>query len=208
MVATQTICRYGLGLVFTPADVGQLDPEVIDYSGWWTNPELQPLGYIALENMSLSNLLNRCKNIFNLLQRWQKAPLLQIAVSMGIKKGDLASFGSVKLIATVCQLAQIAKDSGLNLVTDRLLIAPTWDTKTELAVLTPIFKLNGIRIMEAHSLSGGLSPELVEAFTAFGIDPQQHIGGWGLALDTIFDKTIDSLKALHGLLQSAAHAHG
>ena len=209
MAVSQTLALIAeeLGLVFTPGDIGQLDREVIDYRGWWTNPELKPLGRVASERMSLSELLNRSKTIFNLLQRWQKAPLLQIAVSMGIRKSDVSSFGSVKLVATICQLAQIAKDSGLDFVTDRQLIVANWGTKTELAVLTPIFKLNGIRIMEAHSLSGGLSPELVEAFTALGIDPQQHIGGWGLALDSIFDKTIDSLKALHGLLQSAAHAH-
>jgi len=209
MAVNQSLAQIAeeLELVFTPANIGQLDREVIDYRGWWTNPELKPLGYVALEKMSLSDLLSRSKNIFNLFQRWQKAPLLQIAVSVGIKKSDVSSFGSVKLVATICQLAQIAKDSGLDLVTDRQLIAPNWDTKTELDVLTPIFKLNGIRIMEAHSLSGGLSQELIAAFAAFGIDPQQYIGGWGRALDSICDKTIDSLKAIDGLLQCAMNAH-
>jgi hypothetical protein len=97
--------------------------------------------------------------------------------------------------------------SGLDLVTDKQLIAPSWNAKIELDVLTPIFKLNGIRIMEAHSLSGGLSTELTEGFAAFGIDPQQYVQGWGLALDSIYDKTIGSLKAINALLQSAMGNH-
>jgi hypothetical protein len=209
MAVNQALAKIAevLGLVFNPADIGQLDPEVIDYSGWWTNQELKPLGHVAPEKMSVSDLLSRSKNIFNLLQRWQKAPLLQIAVSMGIKKSEVSSLGSVKLVATICQLGQLAKESGLNLVTDRQLITPTWDTKTELDIFIPIFKLNGIRIMDAHSLSGGLSTELIEALAAFKIDPQQYVGGWGHALDSIYDETIQSLKAINGLLQSAIHAH-
>ncbi|MDE1161995.1 MAG: hypothetical protein PW792_08620 [Acidobacteriaceae bacterium] len=203
MAVNQTLAQIAenLGLVFTPTDLGQLGLEEINYCGWWTNPELKALGYTALEKMPLSELLSRTKDIFNLLQRWQKAPLLQIAVSLGVKKNDIANFQSLKLIATVCQLAQIAKDSGLNLVADRQLIAPSWDSKVELGVLTPIFKLNGLRIMEAHSLAGGISNQLIEALALFGIDPQQHMQGWGLALDMIFDRTIDSLRKINTLFK-------
>jgi hypothetical protein len=117
--------------VFTQEDIGQYDSANAKYRGWWTFPELKPLGHVALETMPFSDLLDRSKEIFNLLQRWQKAPLLQIAVALGLKKSDVKDFGSLRLVATICQLAQLVIDSGLDLIVDKDSLNSAWDPKVE-----------------------------------------------------------------------------
>lgn len=107
------------GLVFTKEATGLFDSAKVKYRGWRGNPEFKPLGHVTIETMSLSDLLDRSKKIFNLFQRWQKAPLLQIAVSLGLKKADISGFASLRLAATICKLAQLAVDSGLDLIEDK-----------------------------------------------------------------------------------------
>jgi hypothetical protein len=41
---------------------------------------------------------------------------------------------------------------------------------------------------------------MIETLKAFGIDHQQHVSGWGGALDKIFDTVITSLTAMKQLL--------
>ena len=192
-----------LDLVFTQENIGQFETAKVKYRGWWTHPEFKPLGHVVPEAMPLSDLLDRSKEIFNLLQRWQKAPLLQIAVNLGLKKADISGFASLKLAATICQLAQLAVDSGLDLVEDKDSLASQWDAKVELDPLRPLFKLNGLRIADAHSLSGTVSGDLVQALNVFGIDSKQYVSGWGGALDKIYDTVIASLTSMTELLVAA-----
>jgi hypothetical protein len=190
---TLALVSEHLGLVFTQQDIGQFDSAQVAYHGWWTLPEFKALGHVALETMPLIDLLDRSKEIFNLLQRWQKAPLLQIAVTLGLKRADVKELQSLKLVAAICQVAQLAVDSGLDLVEDKNSLVPQWDPKVELDPLKPLFKLNGLRIADAHSLTGTTSPDLQQALNAFGIDTKQYVSGWGSALDKIYDKVIASL---------------
>jgi len=150
--------------------------------------------------MPLTDLLDRSKDIFNLLQRWQKPPLLQIAVTLGLKRADVKELQSLKLVAAICQLAQLAVDSGLDLVKDKNSLVPQWDPKVELDPLKPLFKLNGLRIADAHSLTGTISPDLQQALNVFGVDAKQYVSGWGGALDKIYDKVIASLTDLRKLI--------
>jgi hypothetical protein len=186
--------------VASQEDIGQFDSEKVKYRGWWTHPEFKSLGHVALETMPFADLLDRSKDIFNLLQRLQKSPLLQMALNLGLKKDDVKGFQSLKLVGTICQLAQLAVDSGLDLIQDKASIAAQWDAKVELDPLRPLFKLNGLRVADAHSLSASMSQEMIETLKVFGIDHQQHISGWGGALDKIFDTVIASLTAMKQLL--------
>jgi hypothetical protein len=131
--------------------------------------------------------------------RWSDA-YLQMAVSLGLRKDDIKAFQNLKLVGTICQLAQLAVDSGLDLIQDRASIAAQWDAKVELDPLRPLFKLNGLRVADAHSLSASMSQEMIETLKVFGIDHQQHVSGWGGALDKIFDTVITSLTAVNQLL--------
>jgi hypothetical protein len=189
-----------LGLLAPQEDIGQCDSEEVKYRGWWTHPEFKSLGHGALETMPFADLLDRSKDIFNLQQRLQKSPLLQMAVNLGLRKDDVKGFQSLKLVGTICQLAQLAVDSGLDLIQDRASIAAQWDAKVELDPLRPLFKLNGLRVADAHSLSASISQEMIEARKVFGVDHQQYVSGWGGALDRIFDTVIPSLTAVKQLL--------
>ena len=190
-----------LGLVFTQQNIGQYDEATVRYRGWWTFSALKPLGYVAHETMPFSDLLDRSKKIFNFLQRWQKGPLLQIAVNLGLKKSVVTDFGSLILVGTICQLAQLAVDAGLDLVADRALLPSMWDPKLELDLLRPLFKLNELRIADAHSLG---TAELVHTLNIFGVDSKQYVSGWGGALDKIYDTVIVSLNGMRALIVAAS----
>lgn len=197
---TLALVSDSLGLVFTAKDIGQFASAEVKYQGWWRLPEFRGLGNVALETMPISDLLDRSKEIFNLLQRWQKAPLLQVAVTLGLKKADVKDLQSLRLVATICQLAQIAVDSGLDLIVDKDSLVLQWDPKVELSPLKPLFKLNGLRIADAHSLGSTISSDLQQALNAFGIDTNQYVSGWGCALDKIYDTVIGSLTDLRKLI--------
>jgi len=124
-----------LGLVASQEDIGQFDSQKVKYRGWWSHPEFKSLGHVALETMPFADLLDRSKDIFNLLQRLQKSPLLQMAVNLGLKKDEVKGFQSLKLVGTICQLAQLAVDSGFDLIQDKASIAAQWDAKVELEPL-------------------------------------------------------------------------
>lgn len=199
---TETLASVAehLGLVFSQQDIGQFDTTQVKYRGWWMFPEFKALGRVALETMPFSDLLDRSKDIFNLLQRLQKPPLLQIAVNLGLKKADVKEFQSLKLLAAICQMAQLAVDTGLDLIQDKDSVAAQWDTKVELDPLRPLFKLNALRIADAHSLSRTMSTEMAQTLDAFGIDINQYVSGWGGALDKILDTVTASLTAIKQLL--------
>jgi hypothetical protein len=65
-----------------------------------------------------------------------------------------------------------------------------------------LFALNVLRQADAHT-SSSIDPKNQAAQLAvFGIDPDKYKGGWGLALDLVYDTTTESLRRATELLQS------
>src|SRR5882724_6975206 len=189
-----------LGLVFTQEDISQFSAKEVKYRGWWTFATLKPIGYVIPLAMPFSDFLARCKDLFAVLDCFRKSPLLQTVVKLGLEKQKVSSFESLKLLSTICQLAKLAGEQGLNLIDDSPQAAAQWDATATIDELKPLFALYGLRIASAHNL---LNEDVRKALDVFDIDDGACHNGWGLALDRVYDDVIKSLQSLNKLIAQA-----
>ena len=203
---TQTISRLSMvmGLKFTQEQICRYDSVKVDYSGWWTFDGLRTFGNVILLAMTKPAFLERCKNIFSVIDDLQPAPLRGMSVGLGLSKELLKDFKSLKLLSSITQLARIAVDLGFNLVNDAPAIAANWVANTSTPKeLESVFALQVLRVSGAHNISKAKRAEYLDALKTFGITEKQCAGGWGLALDIVYDRLITDFKALSQLLTDA-----
>jgi hypothetical protein len=197
-----------LKLAFAQEDISQLNAKEIAYNGWWKFPDLRRLGRVIPLSLSFQDFLSRCKDLFEIIGGLKKSPFLQTVVELGLKKDQkvgsgkepLGKFESLKLAATLCQLAQICIDSGYNLIDDRALVVEEWNSEAKLPEFAPLFALNGLRIASAHNV---LDEKVETNLEVFGIDPAMCHNGWGQALDRIYDQLVASLRSATKLIRQS-----
>jgi len=113
-----------LGAGFTQEDIGSLVAEDLTYSGWWSHPVVKPLTAIAKISSSRDEFLARAVSLFQLLENLKQASLRNLVLKLGIEKDKVHDFGSLKLLATLCQLSHLAAEHGHKLLEDRDSPAP------------------------------------------------------------------------------------
>lgn len=132
------------------------------------------------------------------------APLHHLSIRLGIDKGEVEDFASLKLLATICQLATIAKNGGFNVVSDAPSVSKKWDANLKINEFEPLFALNKLRTVDSHVRTSSTATKTKEALTVFGIDETKCATGWGQALDTIYDRMTESLNDIGDLIVSAS----
>src|SRR6266849_1432271 len=193
-----------IGLPCTQEEVGQFKTDDIKYRGWWVIPDFKALGHTIPDNLSFATFLSRCKDVAKLLENLRPAPLRNILIELGLKKDDIKEFRPIRLLATLSQLATISHDEGLDLISDRGQISPKWNASAILPNVTPLFELLTLRTMDAHKASSSDTAKLADALKVFDVDETQCVGGWGLALDRVYDKSASSLDAINSLIDQSA----
>jgi hypothetical protein len=191
------------GLSFTQEDIGQFSAAEIEYKGWWTFPSLKSLGQVIPLTLALPDFLDRCTEVFKLLENLRPAPLRQVLIRLGLPKENIAQFGGVKLLGTLSQLATISTENGFDLVSDCTHVAATWDTTRIIPESKTLFALNTLRTADAHVPSTSTSTKISEALETLGIDETQCRAGWGKALDQVYDQTAWSLEEIDKLVRGA-----
>ena len=139
---------------------------------------------------------------FRLLENIKPAPLRALLIHLGIKKDAIRDFGSIKLLATLFQLANIVERSGLGLVSEFEQVHSQWDATVELLELKPLFALNSLRTREVHSNSASTPARVRKALTTFGIDEWECVTGWGKALDLVYDLLGSSMSDMVNSLRA------
>lgn len=198
--ALEELSNY-LGAGFTQKDIGSLDTNDVDYVGWWTVPALKSLGLVARPNASREQYLARTISVFQLLENLREAPLRNLALALGVPKEKTTGMKSLKLLATVCQLAVIAEEHGYHLVADAQEVVKFWNADAKLGMLNAIFALNALRICAAHAPGLDQEQKIADASAVFGTDVTAMQGGWGRAIDNIYDLLAKDLVAIAGLLE-------
>jgi hypothetical protein len=154
--------------------------------------------------MTRTAFLERCKTLFSVFDDLQQAPLRKMAIALGLDKDRLIEFKSMKLLSCTCQLAHLGWDAGFNIIDDSAAIVANWTPKTPVPQeLESLFAVQVLRVSGAHNLSKDKKAEYLAALQTFGIKEKQCAGGWGLALDKVYDRLIDDFKALNELIIKA-----
>ncbi len=128
----------------------------------------------------------------------KQAPLERNAMvlKLGLDKKLIAEFKSLKLLATLCQLATICKTAGHRWPADAGHVVGDWDKEKRIAVLQRLFAVNQLRQKATHRTGTGFAGSLAGDLGAFGIEPAAQAAGWGRAVDTLYDGLIDDFNAI------------
>lgn len=203
---TQTISELSASVGFhvSQEEICKYDSVKVDYNGWWKFEGLKPFGNVIPLGMTRAAFLERCKNIFSVVDDLQQGPLRKMAIALGLDKDLLTSFKSLKLLSCLCQMSQIANDAGFNLVDDSKAVAANWTTKSLVPKeLDSLFAVQVLRVSGAHNLSKDKTADYRAALQVFGITEKHCAGGWGRAMDEIYDRLIIDLRALNALIIKA-----
>ncbi len=201
----RTLCEVSdaVGQSFTEEDIGQYSLQKIEYSGWWTFPNLNALGNVVPLTLPWPDFTDRCTDVFKLLENLRPAPLLHVLIRLGLPKDRISKFGNLKLLQSLSQLAALAKENGLNLVSDCTQLASTWDPARVITECRPLFALYALRVADAHNPSARARDNISEALDVFGIDQKECRTGWGKALDLVYDRSTLSLDETEKLIRAA-----
>jgi hypothetical protein len=193
-----------LRLSFSQEDIGSSSLEQVNYSGWWTLLVAAPLGHVVPICASGDDFVERAVRLFKLLECLKPAPLRNALKALGVPRETVAQPGALKLLASLAQLADVAVAEDLNLVDDAASIVERWNPETRLDVMKRVFSLNALRVAGAHAPGAGQQARIDGALEAFGIDPRSTAGGWGYAIDALYDGLASDLAALTELLAVAS----
>ncbi|TIL47987.1 hypothetical protein [Mesorhizobium sp.] len=202
---TDRIARHLLELGDLLADLGgrigvdveaeavvHLSRERIIADQWRPYPELRRLARVAPLNMTQSAFLTRCKALNELLARMPQRPLKRMLRFCGCPANDLKELRTFRLLQALLSFLQEANARGDDW--EALAgIAQEVDWRADNPAWVPLLKLNRLRNAEAHEDFG----EMRAALEVMGFDTALLNGGYGLALDYVFDKCAEALSTLN-----------
>lgn len=186
---------------FSQEEFGGLASADVAYSGWWTLEVMKPISYVVRPDASEQQFLGRVVSIFKLVEMLKPAPIRNIALKIGVPAKKLSGFGSLKLLAVLCQLCETANSEGLDISSDSVQVVEAWNSDSRLQPFVSIFALNMLRDLASHASSGARDRELAKQAELVGIDVSDTRSGWGLAIDRLFDHLIDDLNKIATILK-------
>jgi hypothetical protein len=76
-----------------------------------------------------------------------------------------------------------------------------WDTTQIIPELKSLFAVNALRQQAAHTPSTARDFEIGKSLKVFGIGVAAQAGGWGYAIDTLYDQLTADLNKISALLE-------
>lgn len=192
-----------VGLDFTQEEIGSLTTHEVHYSGWWRLEVMKPLTNVVRLTANRDEFLNRAVSLFKLLELLKPAPLRNTLLEIGIPREQMKDLATLRLLATLCQFVAQAKEHGFDPIADAEHVVPSLDVARPLPVFKRIFALNSLRVAAAHNPGNDKERKISDAAMAFGIDIAAMAGGWGCAIDCMYDGLAADLDEVANLLRSA-----
>ena len=186
-----------LGFVFEDSDIIIFSRQNVDYHGWWRIKELEPLARRAPLDMTRDQFLDRCKTLYKVFESLKEKPLRRLLIKIGVQEEHIKDFRANKLLATIIQLCCISHESGLTLNSNGDEIVARWDPSLNVDALDALFALVELRNASGHRLGSDEERRVHDALEKLGIDESELIGGWGVAIDQVYEKVTASINELN-----------
>lgn len=180
-----------LGVAVDADNLFRLSANEIAANRWRSYPELRRLAHVAPRDMSQSAFLTRCKALNELVQRMPVKPSKRLLIRAGCSDLELSDLRSLRLLQAIMTLAQELDARGDDW-TGFVCVAENVDWRARNATLGAIFQLNDLRNAEAHENF----EDVRQSLEAMGFDTALLNGGYGSALDHVFDSCAEALEAL------------
>ena len=189
-----------LGAGFTQEEIGSLATDKVKYSGWWSPSVVRPLTTIVSLSASRDQFLARACSLFQLLENLKPASLRNLLIQLGVEKNKIKEFGSLKLMATLCQLATVATEHGHAFPSDADSAVRLWTPELRIAALDRVFALQSLRVCASHVPGAEQDKKIANSAARFGIDVAAAPTGWGYAIDALYDGLAKDLNAIADML--------
>jgi hypothetical protein len=173
---------------------------MIEYEGLWHFEDFVVLGNVVQIDINQQKFLFRCLELQKLLERLSVSKLRKLLNHFGVPLKQLEKFKQVKLLATICQFAVLAKENEKSLSNDTRKLKKVWDINMQVPAMAPLFALIDLRNVAGHKL---VPKNLDAKLKVFCIDPQTTVVGWGKALDRVYDLLIESINEVTRLIREA-----
>lgn len=184
----------------SPNNIVALDRGELDYRGWWTAAHVEPITRHIPLDLTEDAFLSRCSDLYQLVgEGLSEASLRQLLTALGIPPDDIQDFRSLRLLAHLIQLADLASRAGLPLANGEEI----HDRLKEETVGNPmerLFALNELRQLADHRAHTSRNERLADALKVFDLNRGAYAAGWGLALDAVYDGIADALEAASSVL--------
>jgi hypothetical protein len=170
------------------ADVFRLSAQQLDAEGLGIYPDLARLAQVAPLSMSQQAFTGRCKTLFEIWNRIPSGAVRRILEVAGHSRASIKELGSLKLLQALLNLTE-RLNAEHETVGSFAGAAKADDLTHRNPRLAGLFIANDLRLADAHELQ----EKIAIALEALGVDPGEVVGGYGKALDVLFDAVIDSV---------------
>ncbi|MEO7666583.1 MAG: hypothetical protein ABIU97_06065 [Dehalococcoidia bacterium] len=174
-------------------DIVGIDRGELDYHGWWTADDVEPVTKHVPIDLTEDAFLSRCADLYKVVgEGLSESTLRQLLTALEVPPADIEGFRSLKLLAHLIRLADVAHQTGISLsngkaVNDRL-------NETTTNRVERLFALNDLRQLADHDKKPNRLERLDKDLRAFGLNRASYVAGWGLALDSVYDGIAETLE--------------
>ncbi len=194
-----------LGRPVSGADIIGLDRTDLRYRGWAAAAHAEPITRHIPRTLHKDGFLGRCDDLYKfIVEGVSEKRLGETLVTLGIPSKDIASIKSLMLLDRLVRLAGLTEQSGLRLDEDRSEIVGRLATEPTTNPLESLFALTRLRQLADHRTGAGGRAAFDGALKVFGVDAAAHAGGWGMALDAVYDRIAETLEQAATTLAAAA----
>jgi hypothetical protein len=169
--------------------------KALEYHGWWTFENIEPIARHIPLNMGEGAFLERCKELQQLIIEGLSQNNLRLSLrKLSVPAREIEKLGSLKLLDLLVRMAQVARQAGLELA---LQGKEVWDRlnarSTPVEPIGHLFALYDLRTLGGHRSSNRRS-ELEAHLKRFGIVPGDAAAGYGKILDRVYDTLATELR--------------
>lgn len=180
-----------------PEDLVKYSRTELAKNGWHSYRILRRLARAAPLEMTEQGFLARCKTMNELLQQALPNELFKALLRMaGGAEDDLKRLGSLSLLQGLVNTLDGLEQTQDNAAAFKGSVPEDWKAKN--AILAPLFVNYDLRVADAHEAGA----EWLKRLSELGFDTAQVTGGYGPALDFVFDRVVGSLRCVNERLSA------
>jgi hypothetical protein len=183
------------GSALRGVDFTKLDRTDLDVRGWWSAATTAPIGQHVPVDLPLDRFFNRVLALNSLLvEGLGEAKLRKLARSLGAPPDRTDEFRGLKLLDLIVRMSSLSHQTGIPISDGTGVLLERLDAIAEPEQpLTCLFALHDLRILGSHG--GRPTPaQTSEVLLRFGIAAGAGAGGYGLALDVVYDRLKEEIS--------------
>ncbi|WOH47554.1 hypothetical protein [Bradyrhizobium sp. sBnM-33] len=189
----------------SPEDFVGLRRKALEYHGWWTFDNIEPIARHIPLALTEDGFLDRCMDLNKLVTEGLSEKSLRLVLrALGVPEEAVEKLRALKLLDSLLCMAQLAEQKGLELprqgreVWQRL----QRDGTEPAQPIERLFSLYELRVLAGHKASSRRE-RLTKELKRFNLTLGGVGSGYGLLLDGVYELVIHDLEAAKNKINAA-----